>query len=351
MNARKILNFIRGHLAILIPIALALGLLKGHWYPMEYSRAICISALLVMIFPVFINLEFDKGLKEFGASKAPLFAATIVNFILYPALAYGLGWIFLREHPAMWLGLVLLSLVPTSGMTINWTYFTKGNMHAVMAIVSGGIIIAVLTLPFTVPFFTQHLMHGQAENLVVDKEVIIEKLFFIIIIPVIVGWIVRKQIIKRKGYDFFKSIKPINGGISACGVTIVSFLVMSLRINQDLFNKPDQLVLAVVPVALFYAVMFLVSHFLGHLLFADDTAKPFFFGTAARYHVITLGVVLGTFKDYDFLGQVTLLVALGLAIQIPALAFYARYINGRDARRAEQGAQTREPATEKEVTA
>ncbi len=54
----KFLDYIRKHLAVLIPIMLILGLVKGHWYPMEYSRIICVSALLIMIFPVFINLEF-----------------------------------------------------------------------------------------------------------------------------------------------------------------------------------------------------------------------------------------------------------------------------------------------------
>ncbi len=330
MFARKFIDFVRNNLAIIIPIALVLGLVKGHWYPMEYSRAICISALLIMIFPVFINLEFDKGLKEFGDSKYSLFVATIFNFIIYPLIALGLGWLFLSEHPAMWLGLVLLSLVPTSGMTINWSYFTKGNMHSVMAIVSGGIIMAVITLPFSVPYISLLLMQEQASDLIVDKAVILEKLFFIIVFPILFGWITRKIIIKKKGYDFFKKLKPINGGISACGVTIVSFLVMSLKINQDLLNKPNQLLLAVVPVVLFYGIVFIVSHIVGNKLFDKPTAKSFFFGTAARYHVITLGVVLGTFKDYDFLGEVTLLVAMGLAFQIPALAFYAKYLNHRD---------------------
>ena len=59
----KFLNYIKNHLALLIPIMLILGLVKGHWFPMEYSRMICISALLIMIFPVFVNLEFDKGIK------------------------------------------------------------------------------------------------------------------------------------------------------------------------------------------------------------------------------------------------------------------------------------------------
>lgn len=330
----KVLNFIRAHLAILIPITLVLGLIKGHWFPMEYSRIICVSALLVMIFPVFINLEFDKGLKEFIHTKGIILSTFLINFFLFPAIAYFIGWLFLKNHPAMHLGLVLLSLVPTSGMTINWTYFTKGDMPSAMAIVSSGIIFAVIYLPFAIPLLTNHLMgSGMVE---VDKQVILEKLFFIIVLPVTFGWIVRKLIIKYKGYETFKKLKPVNAGISALGVVIVSFLVMSLRINQSILNEPKTLMIALVPVALFYFLIFVISHFTGNLLHKKAMAKAFFFGTAARYHVITLGVVLGTYQKYDFLGLITIMIAVGLALQIPLLAFYANFINKREALRYRQ---------------
>ncbi len=326
--AIRFLEFIRKNLAILIPVMLILGLIKGHWYPMEYSRMICISALLIMIFPVFINLEFDKGLKEFSHSKGIIISTFLTNFLLYPTIAYGIGWLFLQDHPAMWLGLVLLSLVPTSGMTINWTYFTKGDMPSVMAVVSSGIILSVFILPLAIPALTDHLMGSGAVD--VNKGVILEKLFFIIVFPVLFGWIARKLIIKKKGYEFFKKMKPVNGGISALGVVIVSFLVMSLKINQSILNEPETLILALGPVLAFYIIIFIISHFLGKMLHKTPIAKAFFFGTAARYHVITLGVVLGTYQKYDFLGFITIMIAVGLAIQIPALAFYAKFLQKRE---------------------
>jgi len=319
-----ILEFVRQNLAYLVLAGLGAGIIKGHYYPMPYSRIICISALLVMIFPVFINLEVEKGIREFHNSIRPASVAAIVNFLLYPALAFGLGWLFLRERQAMWLGLVLLSLVPTSGMTINWTYFTKGNMHVAMAIVSSSILGAVVVLPLAVPALTAAII-GQA-GVEVDKEVILEKLFFVIVIPVIFGWTARKIIIRYKGYDFFKRLKPVNSGISACGVLLVSFLVMSLESTQAIVEDLPALPLIFLPVGLFYLLIFGMGHYLGRELFPAGVAKAFFFGTAARYHVITLGVVLGTFRESPYLGYIVIPVAVGLAVQIPALAFYARWL-------------------------
>jgi hypothetical protein len=56
--------------------------------------------------------------------------------------------------------------------------------------------------------------------------------------------------------------------------------------------------------------------------------------------VITLGVVLGTYQKYDFLGLITIMIAVGLAIQIPALAFYAKYLQRRDEKKTEGEAET-----------
>ncbi len=318
------LGFVKTHLAFLIPIALTLGLAKGHYYPMAYSRMICISALLIMIFPVFVNLDIWKGIRQIPDNKGVLILSSVINFIVYPSLAFGLGWIFLQNHPALWLGLIMLSLVPTSGMTINWTYFTKGNMHVAMGIVSIGILVSVLVLPFYIPFITKTLMG--VHDIPVSREVILEKLFFVIILPIIFGTIARRLIVRFKGEDTFQRIKPINASISAFGVLVVSFLVMSLNSTQTMIRQFDIIWIALLPVVLFYVVMFLISHFIGAYFLGAEVMKPFFFGTAARYHVITLGVALGSFKDFDFVGGVVLMIAIGLAIQIPALAFYARWI-------------------------
>ena len=327
----KVLDFVKNNLAYLIPIALFSGLQKGHHAPMEYSRAICVSALLIMIFPVFVNLEFGKGVKELRGHRGVLTVAALFNFFLYPMIALGLGWLLLRDQPAMWLGLVMLSLVPTSGMTINWTYFTKGNMHVAMGIVASGILVSVVLLPFAIPLAAEFLM--RADQVDVDRLVILEKLFFVIVLPIIFGTVVRHMVIRIKGPEVYQALKPINSGISAVGVLVVSFLVMSLESTQTMVTRFSVLGEAMLPVVLFYAVVFLMSHFASGRFSHPDTGKSFFFGTAARYHVITLGVALGSFKDYDFVGAVVLPIAIGLAVQIPALAFYARWIQRRGASR------------------
>jgi ACR3 family arsenite transporter len=323
-----ILDFIREKLAYLIPVAILLGLINGIFHPMEYSRVICVSALFLMILPIFVNLEILNGLKEIGKSLKAIYLSSFINFIVYPLIAYVLGYFFLQEHKAIWFGLVMLSLVPTSGMTIGWTYRTKGNITTSMAIISLSTIFACVFLPFAIPLIANSILGENYSD--VSRIIILEKLFFIIIIPAILGFIIKKLIIKFSGNEKFEKIKPLNSSISALGVLVVTFLIMSLKATQSLTSNPELFLVISVPTILFYIIILSLSHILGNKFLDKDNAKSFFFSTAARYHVITLGVVLGTFQESEFLGLITATIALGLAIQIPALAFYAKYLTARE---------------------
>jgi ACR3 family arsenite efflux pump ArsB len=115
-------------------------------------------------------------------------------------------------------------------------------------------------------------------------------------------------------------------------VLFVAFLVMSLESTQVMLENTAAIGTALATIGLFYGIIFVTSHILSRWLFQKAESSPFFFGTAARYHVITLGVALGSFNDYDFISGVVIMIAVGLAIQIPALAFYARWLQSRSER-------------------
>src|SRR5690625_7977398 len=57
-----------------------------------------------------------------------------INFILIPIIALGIGFIFLSNHPVLFAGLILVSLLPTSGMTISLTSISYGNVSAAIKI-------------------------------------------------------------------------------------------------------------------------------------------------------------------------------------------------------------------------
>lgn len=95
-----------------------------------------------------INLKFKKIFE--GGDFKVIMVAQILNFFVIPFLAYGIGLLFFRNNYYLTLGLLMAGLVPTSGMTISWTGFAKGNIEAAVKMAVIGLILGSIALPLYV---------------------------------------------------------------------------------------------------------------------------------------------------------------------------------------------------------
>lgn len=108
-----------------------------------------IPLTFLMVYPMMVTLNINN-LKD-GIKNVRLQGVTqLINFSLIPLLAFGLGRIFFTEQPYLALGLLLAALLPTSGMTISWTGFARGNMGAAINMTVIGLTLGSLTTPFYV---------------------------------------------------------------------------------------------------------------------------------------------------------------------------------------------------------
>ena len=67
---------------------------------------------------------------------------------MFPLIAYFIGILFFDNEPFLRLGLLLIALLPTSGMTISWTVMAKGNVNAAIRMVVIGLLLGALLSPF-----------------------------------------------------------------------------------------------------------------------------------------------------------------------------------------------------------
>ena len=124
----KVLSTIQKNLIYAIPIAMILGLLGGYFFDLSFLQAAIIPLTFLMVYPMMVNLQIDKVFAK--GDWVPQLTAQAINFILIPMIAYTLGQWFFPDKPVAVLGLLLAALLPTSGMTISWTGFAKGNLNA-----------------------------------------------------------------------------------------------------------------------------------------------------------------------------------------------------------------------------
>jgi|SRR5690625_2275404 len=91
---------------ILVPVGV--GLLLGQVNFIEqHAKFLVVPFLFLMLYGLFLTIPLQLLKKAFLNIKF-LSANTIINFIWTPVLAWGLGSIFLSDHPALWIGFIML---------------------------------------------------------------------------------------------------------------------------------------------------------------------------------------------------------------------------------------------------
>src|SRR5690554_4014866 len=143
-----LLQMLTRHLVVAIPVTMLLGLAFGAVAPVGWLGALVIPLTLLMIYPMMVNLKLRQLLE--GGDNRALGLAQLINFAIIPFVAFGLGLWWFGDQPYLALGLLLAALLPTSGMTISWTGFAKGNLPAAVKMTVVGLILGSLATPFYV---------------------------------------------------------------------------------------------------------------------------------------------------------------------------------------------------------
>ena len=151
----KLLSMLQKNLVWSIPISMALGLAFGYFFDASPLKQFIIPVTFVMVYPMMVTLNLKTVFKG-GDSKLQI-TTQVINFVIIPAVALGVGSLFFsgaQEKYGLWaVGLFLIGVLPTSGMTISWTGFARGNKEAAIKMVVFGLFIGALAAPIYTKLF------------------------------------------------------------------------------------------------------------------------------------------------------------------------------------------------------
>jgi ACR3 family arsenite efflux pump ArsB len=250
----KILAKLNQNLIFAIPAMLVAGMAFGLVTDAAFLKSLILPFTFLMVYPMMVTLKIRQVL-EGGDGKAQLLTQAI-NFAVIPFIAFGLGRVFFADRPYLALGLLLAALVPTSGMTISWTGFAKGNLAAAVKMTVVGLILGSLASPF----YIQALMGAKVS---VDLLGIFQQIVLIVFLPMAAGYATQRGLVRRYGQENFqKYLAPRFPGLSTLGVLGIVFVAMALK-ARAVAAHPDQLLLIFVPLLLLYAINYLLSTLVG----------------------------------------------------------------------------------------
>lgn len=312
----KILIGINKNLIYAIPLFMLLGFLVGAILDpsiIKNLKLLIVPLTFLMVYPMMVTLNI-KHLKE-GLNLKLQGITQLINFAVIPFIAYLLGQRFFPEQPYMALGLLLAALLPTSGMTISWTGFAKGNMGAAINMTVIGLTLGSLMTPFYVSW----LLGATVE---VDFLKVLQQILFIVFLPMALGYATRQLLLKRYSMSEFKmKVAPRFPAISTLGVLGIVFVAIALKAGT-VINNPELLLVIFIPLLLLYLANFALSTVAGTMLFARGDGIALVYGTVMRNLSIALAIAINAFGEAG--ANAALVIALAYIIQVQSAAWYVR---------------------------
>jgi len=311
----KILGKISKNLILAIPAMMLAGFLFGLLNPAAAAalKSLIVPFTFLMVYPMMVTLKLKKVI-EGGDTKAQLLTQ-LINFAVVPFIAYGLGQLFFSDQPFVALGLLLAALLPTSGMTISWTGFAKGNLEAAVKMTVVGLILGSLATPF----YVQWLMGAHVP---VNMGAIFRQIMVIVFLPMAAGYATQRYLVNTYGQKRFQEQwAPRFPALSTLGVLGIVFIAIALKAN-DISCRPNMILTLVWPLLLLYGINYLLSTLVGKLLLPRGDGIALVYGTVMRNLSIALALAMNVFGKTC--SDAALIIALAYIIQVQSAAWYVK---------------------------
>jgi arsenite transporter len=128
--------------------AAALGVMISLGWPRAKPAAerLIVPLLVLVLFSLFARVSLGR-LRDAALDWWYLRTALGLNFGSTPLLAFGLGWLFLRDSPALWVGLVLALSTPCTDWYLIFTQLAGGDVHRNVALLPWNLLLQLVLLP------------------------------------------------------------------------------------------------------------------------------------------------------------------------------------------------------------
>ena len=310
----NLLMIISKNLVVAIPTVMVLGFIAGASGDMAWLKSLIIPFTFLMVYPMMVTLKVREVFA--GGNVRAQLITQLVNFAVVPFMTFGIGWLFFREQPYMMLGLLLAGLVPTSGMTISWTGFAKGNMAAAVKMTVIGLTLGSLLTPL----YVKGLLGATVS---MNMATVFKQIGLIVFLPMALGYLTQRTLISRYGQKTFaQRFAPRFPAMSTLGVLGIVFIALALK-AKTIMAAPQMLVQILLPLTIVYFINYVLSTVLGRVLLPRGDAIAMVYGTVMRNLSIALAVAINAFGAQG--SDAALVVALAYIIQVQSAAWYVKF--------------------------
>lgn len=309
---------LQGVLVALAAVAgLAIGLSTGFGHLGEYLVLPCLIAMLAAVF-----IQMDPSYVGQVRGAKPVVAASLVlNFLVTPLIAWGLGAWLLGDQPDLRIGLLLLLVTPCTDWYLVFTAMARGHTGVATALLPINLVLQLMLLPVYVL-----LLGGKAAA--IEPTTLVESVLLVLVVPLAVALVMRA--IARRLHDPARGTQRLTDAAASAVIPLLLVAVAGMFAWQarEVADNAELAWHLLVPLGIFFVAAPLIARMTAGLLRAPGPERvALIMTTTARNSPIALAIAVAAFPDRPL---IAVALVIGPLVELPVLAVLTQLVRLRD---------------------